>query len=230
MVRLVPLLAVGPGLIALALATASRAQPEAIYVPTTLPSGATIMKIITPEETAMTNATWSSELSLGSRLASALMLVMTILAHGAAIVSVGVLLGIAIKRRSWAVAVSACVFVFIGLAWPVPVLRLLPDTIAQGVSALSPVSVVGFLMINLMTREPQFPDMVWWAAFWNVLVSLVAFELLWHYRTAVAPIAGLRRSGVYDGTGQRRGSGDATGRHHRILPSSPGPRDRGPVA
>ena len=179
--RLVPLLALGPGLIALALATAPRAEPAASFMQAILPSGAGAVRFATTNDAVSRNAPARWELSLGNRLSSAALLVMTILAHGAATTSIGLVLAIWIKRSSWAIAISVCMFVLVAVVWPFVVFGLLSPEPSNGVgmSALSPIAVAGFFVVNLMTREPQYSGIVWWATLWIVLVSLFAIALLW---------------------------------------------------
>ncbi|MFI5459084.1 MAG: ABC transporter permease [Isosphaerales bacterium] len=187
--RLVPLLALGPGLIALALATAppGKPAPTSTRVQTTLPSGAKAVKIVTRQEAAWIHGRPAWELPLGNRLSSAALLVMTIVAHGAATTSMGLALAAWIKRRSVAIAIGVCTFVSVAVAWPILVFVLLRDPmIVPGMSTLSPIAVAGFLVVSLMTREPQFPGLLGWATYSIVLVSLFAVGLLWMSRRSVA--------------------------------------------
>src|SRR5262249_12931735 len=137
--RLVLLLAIGPALLGLAVATVHRpvmvlpkvtklpdGSQEQIYsddsgttyVMTTAPGGAGHrVRLATDEETA--GLPVRPERSHISLLISASLAVLTILAHGAWIVSLGLALGIAIRRRSGAIAVSVGLFLLVTVAWPI---------------------------------------------------------------------------------------------------------------
>jgi hypothetical protein len=182
--RLVPLLALGPGLIALALATAPGAKPATSFMQTILPSDAGAVRFATTNQAAPLNSPARRELSLGNRVSSAALLVMAILAHGAATASVGVVLASWIKRRSWAVAISVCILVLVAIVWPFTVFGLFSrdPSAAIGISTFSPIAVSGFVVVNLMTREPQYAGFMWWATFWIVAVSLFAIALSWMSR------------------------------------------------
>jgi len=156
--RMVPLLAIGPGLLALALATAREVPPP--------PPGPGV-------------GPW--ELSLGYRLFAAALLVATILAHGAATTSVGLALAIWIKRQSRAIAISVGLLVLVAVGWPFLVGLLGgPDRVGPGLSALSPIFGTGFFPVLLaMRRADEFRDLLSWAAFWVVEVTLLAAGILW---------------------------------------------------
>jgi hypothetical protein len=68
--------------------------------------------------------------------------------------------------------------VLIALAWPLFIILIRPFQGSEGLTALSPVSVVAHILENLMTRTNQFPDVVWWGAFYDVVVILLAALLL----------------------------------------------------
>ena len=102
--RLLSLLAFGPILIALALATAPANDL------------ADIVRLVPRDQAAAILARW--ELPLGVRIQTAAWLVMTILACGALTIGAGLALGTWIKRRSWAVAVSIGLFLPVALVWP----------------------------------------------------------------------------------------------------------------
>ena len=90
--RLVPWVVLGPGLVALALATGHRPG---------------------------LSRQWSADSSLGDRLFGVALFVATILAHGAAITSVGLILATWIRRQSRAIAVSVTLFVLVSIGWPI---------------------------------------------------------------------------------------------------------------
>jgi ABC-type transport system involved in multi-copper enzyme maturation permease subunit len=159
--RLVPFLAIGPGLMAFALATAQEPPP-------------------TGRRAALTFS--ESEMTLGYRLFGAALVVATILAHGAAATSVGLALAIWIKRQSRAIAISIGLFVLVAVGWPFLVLVLGgggPDDENTGLGALSPIFCTGFIGSLLAIRMVPFRSFCWWAAFWVVEVTLLAFGTLW---------------------------------------------------
>ncbi|MFI5459085.1 MAG: ABC transporter permease subunit [Isosphaerales bacterium] len=158
--RLVPLLAIGPGLMALALATARPPLPPA------LPPG--IVAYV------------PKELSRGYRLFGVALVVATILAHGAATTSVGLALAIWTKRQSRAIAISVSLFVLVAAGWPILVGVLSNGrNDATGLAALSPIFCTGFFGLLLSIRLEEFRAFIWWASFWVVEVTLGAVGIMW---------------------------------------------------
>jgi ABC-type transport system involved in multi-copper enzyme maturation permease subunit len=155
--RLVVLLAIGPVLWVLAVATAFEVARPGMPI---------------------ANLPVQMKLTPGIRLYQFAVLVVTLLAHGAAITSAGLVLGRRYKRRGYAIGVSFFLFVLIALAWPLFIILIRPFQGSEGLTALSPVSVVAHILENLMTRTNQFPDVVWWGAFYDVVVILLAALLL----------------------------------------------------
>jgi len=161
--RLVPLLLIGPGLMALACATAQ--EPPSPPVP----PGAVRFPIM-------------DVMSLGYRLFAAALVVATILAHGAAATSVGLALAIWIKRPSRAIAISVGLFVLVAVGWPFLVLVLAgagPGQDAVGLAALSPIVCTGCSGGLLAVRPNQFRIFFWWATYWSVAVTVWAVGVLW---------------------------------------------------
>jgi len=159
--RMVPLLVIGPGLMALALATAHE-------VPSPLRAGP--------------GPAPDQKLTLGYRLVGAAVLVATILAHGAATTSVGLALAIWIKRQSRAIAVSVGLSILVAVGWPCLVLLLLgrgPNRDALGLAALSPILCTVNFASTLALRLDELRDFLWWAAFWVVQATLLALGILW---------------------------------------------------
>jgi hypothetical protein len=154
MVRLLSLLAVGPSLIALALATAPTIDPVVPAV-ATLSAGGQAWRVVPPSQAAAVNALSRWELPLHDRLRTAPMLVMTILGFGALIIAAGLALGTLIPRRNWAVAVSVGLSLLFAFVCP----------------SLGMVQ----LFTQLVTREPQLGALGGWGA---LMISLVANILL----------------------------------------------------
>ena len=156
--RLVPLLTIGPGLVALALATAHK-------TPTPVPPG------IPPE--------FYAELSRTELLYGAGLFVATILVHGALIASVGLAMATWIKRQSRAIAGCVGSAVMASAGWPmlVGVARLGME--GQGMMCLSPV-VTSFMFIDLLSiRIHQRRFLLWWTTFWDIECLVLAIGLLW---------------------------------------------------
>jgi hypothetical protein len=149
--RLVLLLAIGPAVFALALATARRA-PE--YEPqfTTDPSGA---QVITSYILARTDIPYPGEVRFGRRLLIYAALLATILVHGGAAISVGLALTTANAwlRRALATAVGLTVL---------------------GILALRSQLVLLVSRTSFRARET-----LWSVMFWDVLVILFAVGLSW---------------------------------------------------
>jgi ABC-type transport system involved in multi-copper enzyme maturation permease subunit len=151
--RLVPMLAIGPGLMAFALATATRTGP--------LPAWAG------PRQ----------EVSSGYLICGAASVVVTVLVHGAAITSIGLALATWMRRQVRAIAASICVFVSVAVVWPF----LASSTVgnSQGLASLSPIVAAGGMAGELSVRMERLPDILWWIGFWDVGVIAFAIALLW---------------------------------------------------
>jgi ABC-type transport system involved in multi-copper enzyme maturation permease subunit len=153
--RLVPFLAIGPGLFALAIATARVVRRPATGI--------------------IPNVT---DLSLGARLAAAALAAAVILAQGAALVSLGLALATWIKRQARAIAASVVVFVLVAVGWPFLAI-FGPGHRAMGLAALSPiVSSIG-LLEGLTSRSDYLAPMLWWIGLWNIAAAALAIGLLW---------------------------------------------------
>jgi ABC-type transport system involved in multi-copper enzyme maturation permease subunit len=150
--RLVALLAIGPGMVVLALATGREIPPAT--TPATVPN--------------------ASEMGLAVRLVQAGLFILTILAHGAALASAGVLLSVWIKRTSRAIILSCCLFVLTALAWPMLDILIVRLGSSMTLSVISPVEVAWVLLSNLMVRVDQLPQAVWWATLYDIAVGLLA--------------------------------------------------------
>jgi ABC-type transport system involved in multi-copper enzyme maturation permease subunit len=155
--RLVPLLTIGPGLLALALATAHKDPPKVI------PGLSPI---------------YFTEVSLNERILGVVLFVATILVHGALIGSVGLALATWIKRQSRAISISVCGFVFVAIGWPILV-EVTRRHDNRGLISLSPVMAVGMLADLLAIRTIQFRSLLSWITFWDVEVTGLAIGLLW---------------------------------------------------
>ncbi len=158
--RLVPLLALAPGLVTVALATAQKA-------PTALPAPGAAMSV------------YNEPLLRGEVLFGAVLLVATILVHGALIASVGLVLAVWIARQSRAIALSVGFAVMVGAAWPIfiAVLRMGPE--GQGVICLSPIAATFNLADLLSSRYRYWRNLLWWTAFWDLECLVLALGLLW---------------------------------------------------
>ena len=203
--RLVLLLAIGPALLGLAMATAYR--PIMVWPKvTTLPDGSTEriawnpwtgrtevttsplsgqpirVRIATDEEVAAVPIL--PRRSLASFLTTALLAVLTVLAHGAWVVSLGLALGIAFGKRGPrpAIAMSILVFLFVTIGWPilyslywyVPTHPQSHPPHQLGMLLASPVPALVVLLIDHPPREDMIGEFVWWATFWVLIFVLLA--------------------------------------------------------
>jgi ABC-type transport system involved in multi-copper enzyme maturation permease subunit len=149
--RLVPWLVIGPGLVTLALATGPHSpQPD------------------------------TDHLTLLERVYGSGLMVATILAHGAAITSVGLFLATWIRRQSRAIAVSVTLFVLVSLGWPFLVMTLTGRPMGPPIDGmtLSPMAVAVFLLDGLSMRGSRFRSILREATIWDFGVSVVALALL----------------------------------------------------
>jgi ABC-type transport system involved in multi-copper enzyme maturation permease subunit len=158
--RLVAVLAICPGLVALAFATARRSSPPRLGPGPVL--------------------AFPAQLTRGEGLIGVALMVAVILAHGAAITSVGLAAATWLKRQSRAIAVSVGLFVMVAAAWPIAVGVVgsgAEDT--MGVAALSPIFCTVLFGPTLAFRGIEVWNFFAWAAFWVVEVTLVAVAILW---------------------------------------------------
>jgi ABC-type transport system involved in multi-copper enzyme maturation permease subunit len=160
--RLAALLAVCPGFIALAMATARQASP--------MPTWAGM-----PPD-------YFHEILLGARLFGVLVVIGTILAHGALITSIGLALAVWIKRQSRAIAFSVGLFVLIVMTWPIVAMIVFSpaQSRADGIAALSPMAACAAFVRVLTTRRYfNTGEIFGWASAWVVVVPILAMGLLW---------------------------------------------------
>ncbi len=158
--RLVLLLALAPGLVALALATARHA-PSAVPVPPGM----------LPDHYL--------KLPRADLLFSAALLVTTVLVHGALLASIGVALAIWIKRQSRAIAISVGLAVLINAGWPILIGISRMGMHGSGLACLSPVVVAVNLADTLTMRMFHSREYFWWIAFWDIECTVMALGLLW---------------------------------------------------
>jgi hypothetical protein len=174
--RLVILLAAGPAILSLALATAHKTI-LLVGKETTLPSGATTITWEQPDP-ARANVERIGEVRLGPRLSSAGLLIVTILVHGAAFVSIALALGTAIQgRRS---ALSAGIGLGIALALGAPLyLEAALRGYSPDVGLWNVVVAVGSLLLVLVTRvSPNVHEILRLVLLWDVVVAVVAIGVL----------------------------------------------------
>ncbi len=158
--RLVLLMAIGPGLMALAMATARSGVASA-----TAPG-------LPPD--------FYRKISLGTRCYGVMVVIATILAHGALITSVGLAMAVWIKRQSRAIAMSVGSFILVTAAWPIVVSIPFNPELGRNLAALSPVVTVTMFVEFFTTRTyGGVGGMLWYATFWAVEVFILAMGLLW---------------------------------------------------
>jgi hypothetical protein len=193
--RLVLLLAIGPALVALALATA----PEVFRVATTvkpLPGGGSVRietnregetwavttdaagKVTVREATEAEIAAAGLAVPLrdrGTSLTIAALAIATILAHGAAFVSLGAALGVGI-RRGRAIAASVGLVVLATAIWPMVYIPAGYFYLEQpwGWALASVLLAYGGLVFHVHRPDSVAPDAAGWAAYWDVIMILVA--------------------------------------------------------
>jgi hypothetical protein len=195
------ILAVAPGLIALALATAREFQPvvrvedttfgpgtKAVMITTTTPSGEKSRRMYSGDRSDPLVQAALKELSdqhtaqpLGGRLGDAGLLMITILVHAAAATIAGLALAIRIKRRRWRIAAAVGVTLLVALVWPVGVylVSLTGVNVRDGAYALSPLWAAGYLIDLLINRQAHPLGLLWWIGAWDGVVTLFAIGLLY---------------------------------------------------
>jgi ABC-type transport system involved in multi-copper enzyme maturation permease subunit len=159
--RLALALALGPGLIALSLATA---QVSAAAMPSP------IRPLLLPA---------FGPLYLGYRLINAALLVATIFVQGAVISVFSLALKVWTKRRDRAITLGAGLFLVAAIGWPLLVWHFSRWIPVPGLSMLSFLAVSISLAAELVTREPQYPNLFAWAIFRIIVLTAVTVGLLW---------------------------------------------------
>ena len=149
--RLVLLLAIGPTLLAIALATARKAPHYEAQV-TTDSAG---KEVVTSYILARSDIPYDGEVRLGQRLMSSGVLLMTILVHGGAAISVG-----------------------LALTTASPWLRRAMVT-AVGFSILGILAMRSLLALLVSRTSYSARERLWSVALWDVVVTIFALGLSW---------------------------------------------------
>jgi hypothetical protein len=159
--RLAALIGVAPGLIALAMATSRSDNQSAIAAG------------LPPQ--------YYQTITLGVRIYGVFLVIATIVAHGALITSLGLALGVWMKRQARAIAFTVGFAIFVGGAWPMLVMIIMNGGgfRSEGVAALSPVVAITILLNTFMVRTSAFNQgILWWGTFWAAEVFVLALGLL----------------------------------------------------
>ena len=193
--RLLLLLAIGPALVALALATAPMAFRVATtvkplpgggsvtiatnaqgdtYVTTTDASRRTTSRIATDAEIAEAGQAPAGP-TRGALLAIAALAIVTVVAHGAAYVSLGAALGVWIRRRDRAIAASVGLVLFVIVGWPIVYINIFYDrgypTWGLALASVAP-AYSGLLFHR--ASPAVIADTSTWVAYWDVILLLLA--------------------------------------------------------
>ena len=213
--RLVLLLAIGPAFLAFAL-TMARMPVWVVAKSTTLPNGSTERidtdssrkAYVTTTDTSgrqTMRAATAEEFAAATKISppwnrerfpiTAVLVVLTILAHGAAVVSLGVALGIWF-RREWAIAISVGLFLLVAVGWPILYLVVdYPTYESRGLVMLSPIPAISLLLMG-MHSDNLIASIDSWVAYWDLILVLLAVIL----------------SGLAIRTVDRRSRGDSSSR------------------
>jgi hypothetical protein len=193
--RLVLLLAIGPALVALALATAPMAfrvatkvkplpgggsvtietNPDGdTYVTTTDASGHQTWRLATDAEIAEAGPAPPTQ-THGALLQVAALATVTVLVHGAAFVSLGAALGVWIRRRSRAIAASVGLVLFATAGWPIVYLNIVGDSNYPrwGLILASALPAFGSLLFE-RSNPAVIAHTSAWVAYWDVILILSA--------------------------------------------------------
>ncbi|MGP0065655.1 MAG: ABC transporter permease [Isosphaeraceae bacterium] len=130
---------------------------------------------IVPGLFALAMATAASDHSI------TLLVVATILAHGALMTSIGLALGVWMKRLGRAIAFSVGFAILVGAVWPIFVLISMNGQgfRAEGIASLSPIVALAGLGTLLMMRRLAYNGVaLWWGTFWALEVFVLALGLL----------------------------------------------------
>jgi ABC-type transport system involved in multi-copper enzyme maturation permease subunit len=200
--RLVLLLAIGPALIGLALAMIHRPlmnvpkvttlpdgskeeiatqYPTGVtYVHTTDASGRLSWREATAEEIA--GLPFVPTRSRTSLLTTGVLAVLTVLAHGAWVVGLGLALGIGLRRRGLAIGACVGVFLFVTVLWPILYYHLRPyspfhSAYPRGLILASPVPVIFVLLVDYPPDPVFLAEIVWWTTFWVAMIIAMAIAV-----------------------------------------------------
>jgi hypothetical protein len=118
--------------------------------------------------------------TLGARCYGVIVVIATIIAHGALITSVGLAMAVWIKRQSRAIAMSVGSFLLVAAGWPFVVSSPTYSELRRNLASLSPV-VMCVVFVNFFTiRTYNFSGHVLSSGtFWAVEVFALAMGLLW---------------------------------------------------
>ncbi len=213
--RLALLLAIGPGLIALALAAAPRIelprpriviQPNGVkVVVTTQPwDGQEVHRPLPPEppkppgpaasgtqpaapdpaeafveRLAMEQVQSHWEPALSERIAITALVILTILAHGAAMTGLGVYLGVGLRQRKLVIAGGLCALLVAAVVWPIVGFLVSDPAHARGLALLSPIYAMSFLLDHHDLRPDELETMLMWGRIWIIALILATIGLLW---------------------------------------------------
>jgi ABC-type transport system involved in multi-copper enzyme maturation permease subunit len=156
--RVVPILALGPGLLGFVVA-------------------------FTPHHPRPGGMPLGPSLGIGARGAAALVIFLVVLAHGAFLTSLGLALATWVKRQGRAAALEVVAYVLMTIGWPILMLvlfeRAIDHSVLEGLVALSPVFAAADLAENLSFRNTAIVRMsLIFETFWLFLLSGWAIVLL----------------------------------------------------
>jgi ABC-type transport system involved in multi-copper enzyme maturation permease subunit len=194
--RLVLLLAIGPALVALALATAPMAFRVATKVKPLPGGGSSKIETDSWGDTYVTTTDASGQRGApreathaeiaeagpapptqtrGGLLQVAALAIVTILAHGAAFVSLGAALGVWARRRSRAIAASVGLVLLVTVGWPIVYLNIFgdPSYPRWGLILASVLPAFSGLLFN-RGRPEVIANASAWVAYWDVILVLLA--------------------------------------------------------
>ncbi len=176
--RLVMLLAIGPAILVLALGTAHK-KLLPVAKETTLANGAQVTTW-EPPDPARAKLERSGEVRLGPRLLAASAFVVTILAHGATAVAIGLAMSIGVKRSRRAFAAVVGLIVVTIIIMPIYLLMLLNQSSSSGIFSWNFVIAANELLTALATRlDHSIVETIGFALLWDVVVTLFTAGILW---------------------------------------------------
>lgn len=172
------LLAIGPAILVLALGTAHK-KLLPVAKETTLANGAQVTTW-EPPDPARAKLERSGEVRLGPRLLAASAFVVTILAHGATAVAIGLAMSIGVKRSRRAFAAVVGLIVVTIIIMPIYLLMLLNQSSSSGIFSWNFVIAANELLTALATRlDHSIVETIGFALLWDVVVTLFTAGILW---------------------------------------------------
>src|SRR5262249_20120807 len=142
-------------------------------VTTTDRSGKVMIREATAEDLATAERVLPSQ-TRAELLALAALAIVTVLAHGAAFVSLGAALGVWIRRRGRAIAASVGLVLLVTVGWPIlsMILFFYVRWYPWGLSLSGVIPAFGGLLLRMVRPESVAAEITAWVESWDAILIL----------------------------------------------------------